>query len=66
MTRPYTLTAVREGQTATFACDDNTGWQRRPVPCDGLLIEGDDTTVFIPCAEVLEALNTFRKHRGRK
>lgn len=56
MANPYTLTAVRKGQLATFAAADNTGWIRQPVPADGVLVETDTSTVFVPVEELQGAL----------
>lgn len=54
-----TVREIRAGQTATFATGDGSGWMRRPVPADGILIEGDETTVFVPTADVVRCLESL-------
>ena len=48
------ITPIFAGQLATMEIDG--GFQRRPVPSDGLLIETDVTTVHLDAASVAEAL----------
>ena len=53
------------GETATFATGDGTGWRRQPAPADGLLLDGDETSVFVPEAWMREALAELDHRRGR-
>jgi len=63
----HTVTAVRAGQLATFeASGDQVGWVRRPVPADGLLVETDVTTVFLPREVVEEKLAEIPPRKVRR
>lgn len=59
----FRVTPVLANQTATMPVEG--GWRRKSMPTDGLLIEADETTLFIPEADVVEALNELVRARRK-
>ncbi|HYE58088.1 MAG TPA: hypothetical protein VD948_06265 [Rhodothermales bacterium] len=57
---------VLAGQPVTFEVEG--GFYRRPAPADGLVVETDSTTIFVPLEDVAKAMAAIEaaKAKGRK
>jgi len=60
MTTHQRVRGILAGQVATFRSDDGTGWIRRPAPCNGLLVEDDETTLLVPLEEAEREIAAMR------
>lgn len=47
-----TLTDVTKGQTIALPSVDSVGWSRVPAPCDGILVEVNEFSAFVPWSDV--------------
>ena len=59
MIRTWSYSVVPAG--TSVAVEVEGGFMRTQAPCDGLLAECEDTSVFIPATDILAAARALRK-----